>query len=386
MRVVIVSRIFTPEPAAASFLLQAVAESFVAHGHDVEVLTTTPPSGLSERPIDGVRVRRAPVWRDRQGYVRGYASYLSFDVPLFFRLLFSKRADLYFVEPPPTTGAVVRVVGALRRTPYGYDAADLWSDAAGLVTSSSLVLGALRAVERFAIRGASHAFAISQGLIDRMRQIGIHAPASAVGFGTDTEAFRYTPQAPPTSPVFVYGGSYSEWHGAEVFVEAFAGVREKHPDARLVFIGNGSEKPRLQKLLGELALEGVEFRDPIAPEELSRVLSGATVSLASLRPGGGYDYAFTTKVYASLVAGCPVIFAGTGPTGPFVREHGAEHAVGVAVEWEVTAVREAMLAAAAAPLPQDERAELATWASERFSMSSVADVIVAESERMVAGG
>ena len=385
MRVVIVTRIFTPEPAAASFLLHAVAESFAAHGHEVEVLTTTPPAGLADRPIDGVTVRRSPVRRDKQGYVRGYVSYLSFDVPLLFRLLFSRRADLYFVEPPPTTGAVVRVVAALRRTPYAYDAADLWSDAAGLVTSSSLVLGALRAVERFAVRGAAHAFAISQGLIDRMRQIGIGTPATPVGFGTDTEAFRYTPQAPPRSPVFVYGGSYSEWHGAEVFVEAFAGVRAVHPDARLLFIGNGSEKPRLQAMIEERGLDGVEFRDPVAPETLSDVLSGATASLASLRPGGGYDYAFTTKVYASLVSGCPVIFAGTGPTGPFLEEHGAAHPVGVALGWDARAAEAAMLAAAAEPLPQDQRTALATWAAGRFSMRAVADGIVAESERVVGG-
>ncbi|MDO5500237.1 MAG: hypothetical protein Q4F67_11230 [Propionibacteriaceae bacterium] len=34
------------------------------------------------------------------------------------------------VEPPPTTGLVVRVACALRRTPYVYYAADLWSVAA----------------------------------------------------------------------------------------------------------------------------------------------------------------------------------------------------------------------------------------------------------------
>lgn len=384
MRVVIVSRIFTPEPAAASFLLHAVAEAFAAHGHEVEVFTTTFPPGLAERPIEGVRVRRAPVRRDNQGYVRGYASYLSFDVPLLFRLIFSRRADLYFVEPPPTTGAVVRVISALRRAPYVYDAADLWSDAAGLVTSSALVLGALRAVERFALRGAAHAFAISQGLIDRMRQLGVETAASPVGFGTDTNAFRYVPQTPPTSPVFVYGGSYSEWHGAEVFVEAFAAVRARHPDARLLFVGNGSEKPRLLTILEEQGLDGVEFHEPVAPEVLSDILSGATASLASLRPGGGYDYAFTTKVYASLVAGCPVVFAGVGPTGPFLSGHGERHEVGVALEWDVDAVTAAMLAAAAAPLQLERRVELAAWASGRFSMSSVAESIVAESERLVA--
>lgn len=384
MRIVIVSRIFTPEPAAASFLLHATAEAFASAGHEVEVITTRVPSSLTGPAPEGVRVRRAWVKRDEQGYVRGYFSYLSFDIPAFFRLLFSRRADLYLVEPPPTTGAVVRVVAALRRTPYVYDAADLWSDAAGVVTSSRFVLGALRMVERFAMRGAAHAFAISQGLIDRMRQIGITTPASAVGFGTDVESFGYTVQDSPVEPVFVYGGSYSEWHGAEVFVRAFEGVRRAYGGARLVFVGNGSEQPRLWELVESLGLEGVEFLAPVAPQRLAEMLSGATASLASLRPEAGYDYAFTTKVYASLVSGCPVVFAGTGPTGPFLRAAAEHQPVGVAVAWDVAATESAMLQAAAAPLSAERRTELAAWSAQRFSMRAVTQKIVAESEQIVA--
>lgn len=385
MRVVIVSRIFTPEPAAASFLLKATAEAFRDAGHEVEVLTSTPPAGISGSDPDGVVVRRASVKRDSQGYVRGYLSYMSFDIPVLFRLLFSRRADLYLVEPPPTTGSVVRAVAWARRTPYVYDAADLWSDAAAVVTSSRVVLGALRALERFAMRGTAHAFAISHGLIERMRQIGIRVPATAVGFGTDTSAFRYFPQEPPSAPTFVYPGSYSEWHGAEVFVDALAGVQSQYPGARLIFIGNGSEQPRMRRRVSELRLSGVEFRDPVPPEELARLLSSATVSLASLKPGAGYDYAFTTKVYGSLASGCPVIFSGVGPTASFLQEESEHQPVGVAVGWDVDAVRQAMLDAAATPLTPAARSELAIRASARYSLRSVATRIVIESERVVGG-
>lgn len=386
MRIVIISRIFTPEPAAAAFILRATAEAFTRAGHDVEVVTTAVPETTSGTDPEGVRVSRWPVLRDARGYVRGYASYLSFDIPVFFRLLFSRRADVYLVEPPPTTGAVVRLVSLLRRTPYVYDAADLWSDAARVVTSSSLVLAALRKVERFAMNGASHAFAISQGLVDRMREIGIVTPATAVGFGTDVSAFRYYAQEPPTAPHFVYGGSYSEWHGAEVFVEAFAIVQKEHPGARLTFVGNGAEKPRLRRRVTELGLSGVEFLEPISPEALSAMLSEATASLASLRPNAGYDYAFTTKIYASLVSGCPVVFAGTGPTGPFLRAESAQRPVGAAVDWDADAAASAMLAAAAAPLSASSREALADWAGARFSLSAVADRIVAGTEAVVSSG
>src|SRR5512133_4100201 len=118
MRVTIVSRIFAPEVSAAPGLLRTWAEQFRDRGCNVTVVTTKPPRGVPDLEIDGVRVRRLAVHRDRQDYVRGYLSYLSFDIPLAFRLLFSRPTDLYVVEPPPTTVAVVRVIAALRRTPY----------------------------------------------------------------------------------------------------------------------------------------------------------------------------------------------------------------------------------------------------------------------------
>lgn len=375
-RAVIVSRIFAPEVSAAAGILRSWAVALREAGLGVTIITTAPPRGMPISDPEGIRVRRAPVIRDRQQYVRGYVSYLSFDVPLFFRLLFARRADLYVVEPPPTTIAVVRVIGWLRRTPYVVRAADLWSDAAAMATRSKLVLSLLRRVEVWGMRGAAYLFAAHAPLVARFREVGIDTPALAIGFGADTGAFRFEPQPKPAAPVFVYAGTHSEWHGAGIFIEAFAGLLPRHPGARLRFIGNGQERAVLRARTQELGLgESVEFSPPIPPAVLSPILSGATASLASLKPGQGYDYAFTTKVYSSIAAGCPVIFAGVGPTGPFLREAGNPDA-GVAVDFDVTQVREAMEHAIAAPLPDPARARLSEWASSTYSLDAIAQTVV----------
>lgn len=377
MRIVIVSRIFAPEVSAASGLLRTWAEEFRDRGHEVVVLTSRPPRGMVIDDPLGVDVRRAAVKRDRQQYVRGYLSYLSYDIPLAFRLLFSRKADLYVVEPPPTTVAVVRVVARLRRTPYVVDAADLWGDAAAMVTDSRFVLGALRRVERWALNGARHLFAAHEPLIERFREVGIVTPATAIGFGADTAEFRFSEDlSADPAPLFVYAGTHSEWHGAGIFIEAFATIASQLPTARLLFVGNGEERDALRARAQVLGLhDAVEFRTPIPPAELNRVLAKAVVSLASLRPGQGYDYAFTTKVYSSLSAGCPVIFSGVGPTAPFLRAT-ENPDVGVAVDYDVTAVAQAMLEAALHPLASTAREKLASWASERYSLTNVARTVV----------
>jgi glycosyltransferase involved in cell wall biosynthesis len=379
MRVVIATRIFAPEISAASGILRTWAEEFRDRGFEVTILTAKPPRGAVIDDPPGIDIRRARVKRDRQQYVRGYLSYLSFDVPLAFRLLFSRRADLYVVEPPPTTVAVVRVIAGLRRIPYVVRAADYWSEAAELVTSSRLILGTLRRVEAWGLRGAKVLFAAHDPLIGRFRSLGIATPAVPIGFGADTKDFRYEGQPPAEPPVFVYAGTHSEWHGAGIFVEAMPAVLQQHPGARLEYYGNGEEREGMQARARELGIEGsVEFYAPIPPAALAPILAGATVSVASLAPVPANEYALATKVYSSLAAGCPVIYAGIGPTVEFLND--ADHPLaGVAVAYDAGAAATAMNAAAAAPLQPDARTELAEWSASRFSLGVIAKQVVDQS-------
>lgn len=369
MKVTIVSRVYRPEPSAASFFLGNVADALMTKGDEVTVLTARPPRG---QVVDPTRetIRTFPVLRDANGYVRGYLPYLSFDVPLLFRLLFSPRADVVLMEPPPTTGAVVRFVCGLRRIPYVYDAADIWSDAAGMATSSRVVTSLLRRLERFAMRGAARIVTISRGVVDRVRILGVDRPIVVTGFGADTSAFTYQPA--PIQPLMVYAGSYSTWHGAEIAVDALALLRDAGRDVSLLVIGNG-EQAALQARARQLGVEGaVEFRPLVEPAALVSILRTATASLATLRPGTGYDYAFTSKAYSSLASGCPVVFAGPGPTGPFLDEAARVVRAGAAVRYDAGAMADAIAGLLdSAPSPT-ERAELAEWTAREHSMAAVA--------------
>ena len=129
----------------------------------------------------------------------------------------------------------------------------------------------------------------------------------------------------------------------------------------------------------ELGIQNsVEFHGPISPATLSPILSSATSTVASLTPVPANEYALATKVYSSLAAGCPVIFAGVGPTMEFLNDAGHPRA-GVAVHYDVMATASAMLAAAADPLPPEARAELAEWSAREYSLRAIAQQVVEES-------
>lgn len=367
MRVVLTTRIFTPEPAAASFRLQALVGALRGRGHEVTVLTTRAPGRVGADEA-GARVSRWPVLRDSQGYVRGYLQYLSFDLPLVLRLLV-QRADVVVVEPPPTTGAVVRVVAGLRRIPYVYYAADVWSDAAAQAGSAGVV-ALLRRLEAWVLRGASAVVAVSDGVAERAQELGAHR-VEVVRNGVDTTVF--TPVGPTAetvdgggtaAPYLLYAGTASEWQGADVFVRAMPRVLAAVPGARLVFVGQGSEWAHLRALAAELAPGAVELHGAVPPAEIARRLRGATGAAVSIVPGQGYDFAYPTKVLAALACGVPVVYAGAGPATQDI----ATHHLGWAVAYDVDAVARAMIAALTAPREDGEVARRAAWVREHRSI------------------
>ena len=190
-RVTLVTRIFAPEPSAASLRLSSLAAALMEHGANVRVLTTTPGphARAGQKTPDGIAVRRWPALRDRAGYLRGYLPYLSYDVPLFFRVLFGRSADVYICEPPPTTGLALRVATAIRRRPYVYYAADIWSDASAATSAPRFVVDAVRAIEAAVMRGAAKVLAVTDGVRERVAEIAPGADTLVVGHGVDLSRF-----------------------------------------------------------------------------------------------------------------------------------------------------------------------------------------------------
>ncbi len=386
MRVAIASRIFEPEPSAASFRLGALAEALSGAGHEVTVLTVRPPERLAGHVADGrrtYRVRRFPVLRDRTGYVRGYVQYMSFDVPLFFRLLFGPARELIVSEPPPTTGFFVRLAAALRRTPYAYYAADIWSDASSQTGAPGWMVRLVRGLERFALRGADVVFSVSDGVTGRLAELGVTGNVVTIGNGIDTTVFEGVEDRPSAATAatheFVYAGTASEWHGAGVFVEALPAVLAARPEARLRFIGGGSEREELEARALELGVSGaVTFEPVLPPESLGPVLRDAVAAVASVRPGAGYDFAFPTKLYSAAACGAPLLYAGIGPAVGFVRTEVEGRPLGIAVAPDAAEVARAMLELLSDESEQGgedraaRRRAVAAWAADHVSLRAVA--------------
>lgn len=373
MRVTIATRIFEPEPSAASYRLEALAAAFADAGHEVQVLTARPPKRLKAKPNQPFIVKRFPVLRDPSGYVRGYLQYMSFDIPLFFRLLFSKRSDVIICEPPPTTGFVVRLVSWFKRTPYAYYAADIWSDAAESTGAIRPVIGVLRTLEKWAFNGAQHVLSVNDGVSERVHQIGKQADVTTIGNGVDTSVFTVANPYLSKPPYFIYAGTASEWQGAGIFIQAFATIAKQHNDARIMFLGQGSDWSYLQNLAEQEIPGRADFLDTVPPQQAAELMRSATASLASIRPDSGYSFAFPTKVFASWASGTPIIYAGLGPVRTYMSNHSKSACLGEDCSYDVSEIAELMQNALVNTISQMERTRLGAWAADNVSLRAVAE-------------
>lgn len=369
MRILLASRLFAPEPAVAAVRLAALARELVARGHEVEVLTSRLPRGIATVEEPGITVRRARVLRDRQGAVRGYLPYLSFDVPLFVRMLVARRPDAIIVEPPPTTGTVVRWAARMRRIPYLYYAADIVSDAAEQAGAARAVVAIVRRLESQAMRRAAAVLAVSRGFARRAEELGAAARRVVeIGNGADTRIFRPDgPAIEPTEPYALYAGTASESHGAGIFVDAIARVA----GMRLVFLGGGSQFEAIAARAADVAPGRVDHIPTVPPDEAARWLRGAAVSLASAAPAAegraAYGF-FPAKLHAAAATGTPILYAGDGPGAAFA----GESPLGEAVAYDPDAVAASLQRRVDAPPTVAERRAFAEWASERVSLAAVA--------------
>jgi glycosyltransferase involved in cell wall biosynthesis len=350
---VIVSQYFPPERGAAQIRLGALCLELTRAGHTVEVVTALPSyptgrifPGWRRRPSQvavegGVRVVRVWVWAAMgSGYAR-IANYLSFGLMAVLGLARTGRARWTVVEYPTLFGAVAPLLWARARGGRTVlIVADLWVDviAESGALKGRLVIGALRRLERWVLRRSDAVTVVTEGLRAAVLAKGVDPTRVCwLPNGVDTGLFRPRQAgaagsivAPPqaadeTPPMVLYAGTHGHVHGLEVVLGAAERLADR--PVRLLLVGGGSEKPALVAAARERQLGNVEFREPVAPEEVARLLGRARIGLASVRGEPIYRSVRSAKIFPVMASGVPVIYSGDDEGSALVTAAGAGLAV-----------------------------------------------------------
>jgi L-malate glycosyltransferase len=116
----------------------------------------------------------------------------------------------------------------------------------------------------------------SQYLVNVFAKFGLKA--HAISNVVDIERFRFR-QRNPLLPCFLSNRNHYPLYNVGCVLRAFSIIQGKFPEARLIIVGDGSERTSLEALAWELELRNVEFRGAIAPEKMTALYDESHILL-----------------------------------------------------------------------------------------------------------
>jgi len=336
---------YRPEATGIATYTTALAEYLVKRGMKVTVLAGMPHyprwrvfDGYEGRltsweTLNGVDVRRLRTFiPQRQSAVRRAVYEFSFTFHILW-LRKSLNPDAIMGVVPSLSGGLVAAAASNRfRRPYGLWVQDLTGPAAeqsGIAGGSGTVAKLTGRLEGRILRAARRIAIVSEGFRPYLRRHGIaperleylpnwsHIPAP----NKDRSVVRAELGWAPEEQVVLHAGNMGLKQGLENVVEAAKLLLDK-PATRFVFLGDGSQRTKLETLARDLT--NLRFMDPVADQDFANILSAADVLLVNERESVA-DMSLPSKLTSYFLVGRPVVaaVASSGATARFLNESGA---------------------------------------------------------------
>jgi len=224
-------------------------------------------------------------------------------------------------------------VAKLRRARFFYEVRDLWPQTLidlGAMRANGLGARMLYAIESFLVRRAEVVIALLPGMTTYLDERGLPSDhvhylpngadtADAPGFAdaareedafddnlADLAAGRAAGEV-----VFLYLGAHGRVNSLDVVLRAWpiATNRTTTP-IRLILIGDGPEKPALERLASDLRLTTAELRAPVPKYQVPALLAAVDVGIVHTTYTPVYRYGVSfNKLFDYMSAGLPVAFA-----------------------------------------------------------------------------
>jgi glycosyltransferase involved in cell wall biosynthesis len=303
-----------------------LARFLVRSGHKVTVITSSVsyltgsaapvPSPETGPGITILRAYTYPAWH--RSFPHRVISFISFMLSSFLAGLKVRDVDVVWGTSPPIFQAgTAWALARLKRAAFVFEVRDLWPAFAvgvGVLRSPALIRLA-EAYERFLYRHADRVVANSPGFSEHIRARGARrvdlvpngADSAMFDPAADGRAFRIANHL-EKQYIALYAGAHGLSNDLNVLLEA-ARLLQDRPEISLVFLGDGKEKPALQKRAAELKLDNVAFLEPVAKLDMPLALAAADVCIAILKPIPEYRTVYPNKVFDYMAAGRPVILA-----------------------------------------------------------------------------
>jgi len=174
----------------------------------------------------------------------------------------------------------------------------------------SLQGGGLQALKRFVFRHSDHVTVVSNAMRDHLEQIGCNnGNVTVQSMGVDLST-RFVPGTRPAEPNrLIYVGRLVEKKGVATLLTAIHLLKNDFAELRLTIVGDGPEKPALEKLAAELGTSAqIDFAGSQPNENVPRYYQSAGIAIVpSIVAADGDQEGLGLVAVEALGCGCVTI-------------------------------------------------------------------------------
>ncbi len=330
MRILYFHQHFSTPDGASGTRSYEFAKALIAKGHQVTMvcghsdrsglqLPFEQSKGWCRGNIEGIDVIALPlVYSNNDGIARRLWTFLKFGWKSVMIAL-RHDYDLLFATSTPLTAAMPGIAARwLRSKPFVFEVRDLWPElpkAMGM--KNPLLLGGMWILEWLAYRSSVACIGLSPGIVEgiKRRSRACH-PVALIPNGCDLDIFHPKLRGPidipgitPSDFVAGFTGAHGKANGLDALLDAAAELKRRgDTKVKILLVGDGAEKPRLQERAKQEALDNIIFHPSMPKRKLARLTASLGCGLMVLKNVPAfYRGTSPNKFFDYLAAGIPVV-------------------------------------------------------------------------------
>lgn len=350
MRVLYFHQHFSTPSGSAGIRSYEMAKGLLLQGHRVTMVCGSygaGKTGLSNEFVSGRRYGQVDgidiiefdlAYSNADGLLRRTYTFLKFAIKSIV-LSLTHKYDIVFATTTPLTAGIPGIFARwLRNKPFVFEVRDLWPElprAMGVI-KNPIMLSLMSFLEWASYHSAHRCIGLSPGIIEGIKKRGIkEGVIEIIPNGCDLDIFEKTASTwrpkgvEETDLMAVFTGTHGVANGLHAVLDAALILKNQNrTDIKIVLVGQGKFKKKLQEQAKINKLNNVIFHDPVNKQRLAELMSGADIGLQVLANISAFYYGTSpNKFFDYISAGLPVLNNYPGWLADIIIENSCGYAI-----------------------------------------------------------